>query len=125
MAKRRVLVVDDDAMLANSLKRGLESSGPYAVTVQNDPTLARRTALEVHPDIVLLDVIMPRMDGGAVAADLRQARGLEKVPIVFLTSILDKSEAASRGGLIGDDPVLAKPVDLKELTETVERLLKV
>jgi CheY-like chemotaxis protein len=63
------------------------------------------------------------MDGGAVAAQLQEDPGLKKVPIVFLTAAAKKVEVASRGGLIGGLPFLAKPLDLKDLLHCLRKHL--
>lgn len=123
MAKRRILMVDDDRALSHALKVSLEDHGPYEVTVENDPHKARTTALSHRPEIIVLDVIMPGIDGGTVAAEMRQDEHLKNIPIIFLTSIVGKDEVALRGGLLGNDPVLAKPVTAAELITHIEQIL--
>lgn len=123
MAKRKVLIVDDEMEMLRSVKMGLESMGPYDVHIQNKPELAVRTVEEVRPDIILLDVIMPGMDGGMVAAQIREDERITKTPIVFLTSILGKTEAAVHQGIIGNEEVLAKPTTVEEIIAVIERVL--
>jgi two-component system, OmpR family, response regulator len=123
MSKRKVLIVDDDEDLARTTKTLLENAGPYDVCVENNPKSALRTAQEFRPDIILLDVIMPDMDGGEVAEVIREDARLKKTPILFLTSIVGKGEAAAHEGLIGNEEVLAKPATTEELLEAIEKLL--
>jgi CheY-like chemotaxis protein len=80
-------------------------------------------ARRFQPDLVLLDVMMPGLDGGAVAAQLQEDPVLKKVPIVFLTAAAKKEEVASRGGLIGGQPFLAKPLDLAALYHCLRKHL--
>ena len=124
MPKTRVLIVDDDVALSQTLKAGLEQSGVYQVRVENSSQKARRAALDFQPDILLLDVIMPDKDGGMVAAELREDPRLKNVPVVFLTSIVGKEEVGAMGGRTGEDPVLAKPVTIAELTARIEKTLR-
>ena len=122
MSKRKVLIVDDDGDLTSATRTMLENSGRYDVCVENNPKSALRTAQEFRPDIILLDEIMPDMDGGAVAAAIRQDAHLKRTPILFWTSIVGKEEAAEHEGLIGNEEVLAKPTTAEELIEAIEKL---
>jgi CheY-like chemotaxis protein len=122
--KKKILIVDDDVSLSLSLRTALERAGPYEVRTVNDPRKAVHAVRDFEPDLILMDVIMPFQDGGAVAAEIRADPAMSGIPVVFLTSILDKDEAAMKGGRIGPDPVLAKPVTLAELLPVVEKHLK-
>jgi len=74
-------------------------------------------------NLILLDVVMPGIDGGSLAASLRANRKpLEGVPIVFLTAAA-KEEVSTRGGMIGGSPFLAKPVDLAEVLRCLKTQL--
>jgi len=86
MAKR-VLIVDDDVGFAENLQFSLEAAD-YAVRVENDSSQALAAAHEFHPDIVLLDLVMPGHGGGAVAARLQRETAFTRVPIVFITAML-------------------------------------
>lgn len=124
MATKRIMIVDDDVDLSRTLKLGLQQAGGYEVAVTNEPAQAQRLALDFRPHIILLDVIMPDIDGGTLASQLREDETLRDIPVIFLTSILGRDEAAAHGGRIGHDPVLAKPVSLGELTDRIERSLR-
>ena len=113
--KKRILVVDDEASITRLLKLNLEQTGQYVVATLNSPEWALERALEFHPDLILLDVVMPGLDGGYLASMLQAHPALKVVPIVFLTAATTKEEVAARSGIIGGLPFLAKPVDLPEL----------
>jgi DNA-binding response OmpR family regulator len=113
--KKRVIVIDDEVSLTRLLKLNLEKTSKYQVCTVNTPQLALRTALEFKPDIILLDVVMPGMDGGYLASQLRQHPELKSVPIVFLTAVATKSEVAAHQGVIGGSAFVAKPADLIEI----------
>src|SRR4029079_3896206 len=68
--KRRILIVDDDANSTHLVKILLERSGPYLVLEENDHTKADQTAHNFRPDVILLDIIMPKMDGGELATQI-------------------------------------------------------
>jgi DNA-binding response OmpR family regulator len=123
MAKKKILVVDDSVAIARALKTNLDDTGRFEVRIENDPRKARAAVGEFGPDLVLLDVIMPGMDGGAVAAEIRQDVRMKDMPVIFLTSILNRAEAEARGGKLGDDPVLAKPVTVSELLAAIDKVL--
>ncbi len=123
MAKKKILVVDDEASLTRMLRRNLEATGKYEVREENSGTHAYRTALEFQPDMIILDVMMPDMDGGDVAAKIQDDENLKNIPIVFLTAILKKEEAASTGSNIAGRTFLAKPVKLDDLITCIENKL--
>ena len=91
---------------------------------ENHARAAFQTAREFRPDLILLDVMMPEMDGGAVAAQIQEDPLLKGTPIVFLTAIVSKEETKGHEAHIGGLDYLAKPVDLAELTRVIETHLK-
>jgi DNA-binding response OmpR family regulator len=123
MNRRRVLIVDDDEGVARAVKTGLEKSGPYEVLIETNPRHAKLAAMEFRPQIILLDIIMPEIDGGTLAADFRRDVHLQRIPILFLTSIIGKTEAASKGGMLAGEPVLPKPFTISELGAKIETCL--
>jgi DNA-binding response OmpR family regulator len=122
--KHRILVVDDEISLTRLIKLNLEETGVYEVRVENWAAGAFAAAQEFKPDLILLDVMMPGMDGGALAARFQDSHMLRNIPIVFLTAAVKKEEVTSKGGMIGGFPYLAKPVDVQELRACIEANLK-
>ncbi len=120
MTKKRVLLVDDEKSLTSLLKLNLEETGNYEVRVENWPEDALKAAREFKPDIVLLDIIMPRMPGGNVAAAIDADPELRGTPIVFLTAAVRKQYVEEHEGIICDHPCLAKPATVDEVIETIE-----
>ncbi len=123
MAKKKILVVDDEASLTRMLRRNLEATGKYEVREENSGALAYATAQQFQPDLVVLDVVMPDVDGGDVAAKIQDDENLKHIPIVFLTAILKKEEAESTGSDIGGRTFLAKPVKFDDLIACIENHL--
>ena len=120
--KRRILIVDDDANSTHLVKILLERSGPYLVLEENDPTKADQTAHNFRPDVILLDIIMPKMDGGELATQIEADRELHDTPIIFLTALVTHGEAKS-GLHIQGHPMVAKPISIPELIDAIEKHL--
>lgn len=121
--KKRILVVDDKAANTRLLKLYLEQTHDYLVREENNATAALATAEEFQPHLILLDVMMPGLDGGELAARFRSNPKLKGVPIVFLTSAVTKGEVDAGGGRLGGYPFLAKPVVLSEVAACLKRHL--
>ena len=124
MKKKRILIIDDEASVTRGLRLNLEALGTYEVRPENHARAAVQSAREFRPDLILLDVMMPEMDGGAVAAQLREDPLLKDTPIVFLTALVSNEETNKREAHIGGMNYLAKPVDLAELTRVIEAHVK-
>ncbi len=120
MSKKKILVVDDEASLTRMLRRNLEATGKYEVKEENSGAQAYATAQQFQPDMILLDVMMPDMDGGTVAAQIQDDEHLKHIPIVFLTAIVQKEEAEDTGSDIGGRTFIAKPVKLDDLITCIE-----
>jgi two-component system, cell cycle response regulator len=118
----RVLVVDDEPDTLNLLKMILEISGYYPVITLNSMDAITLAEIE-QPDCVLLDVMMPRLDGFTLCKMMRMHPATAHLPIVFVTaySALDIEDRRVEAGA---DMVLPKPVGMDTLVETVERALK-
>lgn len=119
MAKKRILLIDDEASFTRMLKLNLEKTGGYEVREENRGTRGLAAAREFQPDLILLDVIMPDVDGGDVAAQIKTDQNLKNTPIVFLTAVVTKKEE----GMVGGHPFIAKPVDAEEVVECIEKQL--
>jgi CheY-like chemotaxis protein len=120
MNTKRVLVVDDDPSVTRNLKLNLESSGGYDVFAENHATNALAAARIFRPDLILLDVMMPGMDGGEIAAKVQADPLLRNTPVLFLTAIVSNEETDGHEMESGGSVFLAKPVDIAELRKTIE-----
>ena len=116
----RILVVDDEVHLADGIREILEAEG-YAAEVANDGVEGLRKALASRFDLILLDVMMPRMDGLKTCEELR--RNAMHTPVMFLT-VKGGPEDRIRGLEAGGDDYLAKPFHLKELLLRVAAILR-
>ena len=120
MTKKRILVIDDEPSFTRLLKLNLEYNGHYVVKEENFGTRGVATIKEFKPDLSLLDVMMPGIDGGQIAQRLQDEPALQRIPIIFLTAAVKKTEVGSGSGQIGGFPYLAKPVDMDELAACIE-----
>ncbi len=118
--KKRVFIVDDESGFTHLLKLTLERTGRYLVKEENDGTKAWLAAREFAPDIIFLDVVMPKIDGGDVAQQISSDPMLKHVPIIFLTAIVSEKEG---GHMIGGFPFISKPVSLQAITECIDKHL--
>lgn len=121
--KKKILVVDDEPSLTRMLKRNLEGTGKFEVRMENSGNAALAAARAFRPDFILLDVMMPGVDGGETAARIKEDKDLQNVPIVFLTAIIKPEEASPTGSNIGGCEYLAKPVKLEDLVACIEKHL--
>jgi CheY-like chemotaxis protein len=113
--KKRILVVDDQVSDTRLLKIFLERTNDYEVREENDARSALSAAEQFQPHLILLDVMMPGMDGGELAACFQANPRWKAVPIVFLTAAVTKGEVKAGRGRVGGYPFLAKPVVLTEV----------
>ena len=124
MSTKRILVVDDEPSVTRNLKLNLETSGGYEVFTENDSGNALTSARTFRPDLILLDVMMPGLDGGDVASKLRADPWLRDIPIIFLTALVSNKETDGHEMLSGANTFLAKPVDIGELKQSVEEHIR-
>ena len=123
MKKKRILIVDDEISSTRLLKLTLEQTNHYDVRVENWAENAVTAAQEFQPDLILLDVMMPRMFGGDVAARLRADTNLKTTPIVFLSAAVSRERVSEHDGVISGFPFLAKPASVEDVINCIEQHL--
>lgn len=122
MDKKKILVIDDEAAITKLLKLMLERSGRYEVQVESEGAKAVSAAKIFRPSVILLDVNLPDLQGGDVAAALLDDPALKNIPIIFLTGMISQEELRS-GMVIGGRPTVSKPIDMDRLVECIEQNL--
>ena len=118
----KVLLVDDDPVILKLLQVNFEMEG-YSVETASDGVEGLEKARTLHPDIVLLDIMMPRMDGLEVTKALKADEATKQIPIILLSAKAQASDIQA-GKDIGADDYLTKPFDPLELLERVGDLLQ-
>ena len=125
VAKARILIVDDEVAFTRMVKLNLEKAGDFEVRIENRAAGALAAARDFKPHLILLDVIMPSMDGGDVQNQIKRDRSLRDTPIIFLTATLSKREAGAGGLNSGGELFLGKPVSVENLVACInERIRK-
>jgi len=114
-----VLVVDDEEAIAEAVRARLESEG-FRVVVAPDGPRALEAAAHEHPDLVVLDLMLPGMDGLEVCKRLQRDRW---VPVLMLTARTEEADKVA-GFAVGADDYLTKPFSLRELAERVRAILR-
>ncbi len=119
MKQRIILVIDDDLDLRTSVAEVLEEAGFQAVTASNGRDALRLLLEEeLHPHLILLDLMMPVMDGWAFRAEQAKNRRLDSIPVVLFSAYSVHPEVVDRMKVAG---FLKKPMSLRALLDTVDR----
>ena len=120
-ALKHILCVDDEIDILEIAKMSLESVGGYQVSTCRSGKEACDRASKINPDMIILDVMMPGLDGPTVYSKLKTMTNLKDVPVVFMTAKVQPKEVASYIGL-GATGVILKPFDPMQLPKEIENL---
>ena len=122
MGKKTILIADDEKDVLLMLEKRLKAKGYFVITASNGID-ALALAKSKHPDLIVLDILMPDIDGPDVAARLKENPKTKDIPVIFLTCLYSKSEEAEKGHQLRNDMIFAKPYDSEDLVSTIEGLL--
>jgi CheY-like chemotaxis protein len=120
--KKKILIVDDERDALFILEKGLTARG-YSVITADNGNEAITLARSEHPDLIILDVAMPVMDGGQVAEKLQEGLSKKDIPIIFLTALFPKRKEEEQGHVVAGHVFIAKPYDIEELLTQIEKLI--
>ena len=122
--KRKVLLIDDEQDFCFFVKSNLEKSGEFEVACATDAREGINAARKNQPDLILLDILMPKMSGSEVAEVLSFDPQTKGTPFIFLTAVVTEAEIGL-GALkkIGGQDFIAKPVDTKKLIGCIKTVL--
>ncbi len=118
----RILVIDDDAAIAELVAVNLEMAG-YEVTQAEDGIKGQALAIQLLPDLIVLDLMLPRVDGFTVCQRLRRDDRTADIPVLMLTA-LSQTQDKVEGFNSGADDYLTKPFELEEMLARVRALLR-
>ncbi|MEM9480184.1 MAG: response regulator [Verrucomicrobiota bacterium] len=110
--KTKVLVIDDESDYTDLVVLNLIDKG-YDAEALNDGTLAVEKAREYEPDVILLDMIMPKIDGGDVLGNLKRIPELSRIPVLFVSALGDEGQNDDTG-------IIPKPTSFEYLVKRIE-----
>ncbi len=117
MKKNRILVVDDETYITRELKAQLEHTGRFEVLAENSGRAALKAVRSFHPDMAILDVMMPDMDGGELKFRLQQIPELRSMPIAYLTAAIQHNERNDK------ELFIEKPVEIDRIIHLIDQQL--
>ncbi|MDD5131556.1 MAG: response regulator [bacterium] len=120
--KKKILIVDDEKQIARMLKIRMEASG-YEADVANDGLEGLAKVQQSQPDLIILDVMMPKMDGFEVCRKLKDDPVFKSIPVLML-SVKAEEKATDLGVIAGADDYMPKPFEPEILMEKIRKLLK-
>lgn len=124
--KKKILIIDDEQDICESSKELLERTGRYEVMFATQALPGLNLARNFKPELIILDIIMPDMEGSELAAELTKDKATRDIPVLFLTAIARREELDNikdDDGQVGGHFFMAKPVTVQELVERIETIL--
>ena len=124
MDTEKILIVDDERDALRILEKELAARG-YSIIAADNGNDALNLAKSEHPDLIVLDIWMPDMDGSEVAARLKEDLTTKDIPIIFLTCLFQKREEEEQGRVVAGKVLMAKPYSISALSTRIRELLTV
>jgi len=121
---KRILIVDNEPELTDVLKIALEALAGFRVQTENNPFQAVGAAKRFAPDLIIMDIKMPELDGADVAVRLKADPSLSETPIVFLTGTVTEPEIVRHGKKIGGLRFLPKTMRLDAMVACLHDILR-
>ena len=123
-SEKKILIVDNEPELTDVLKIALESLGDFHVLSENDPSLAVSVAKQFAPDLIIMDIKMPGLDGADVAIQLQAESAFSETPIVFLTGTVTAPEIVRHGTMHCGLRFLPKTMRLDAMVACLNDILR-
>ena len=123
MNKRKLLVIDDEPDFCRLVKTNLELTDNFEVSTATDGKRGLALAKKLKPDLILLDIIMPKMDGFEVLKKLKNDMDVMEIPVVMLTALGDVASKVKAAKLY-DEEYITKPIQVHDLKNKLEEVLK-
>ena len=121
----KILIVDDDHNLANLTKTALVTKG-FQVAVVHESLRVIEEIKKYRPDLILMDIMMPKLSGGDLVKLLKNDPDLRNIPVIFLTGLISGEESIATEGINIEGnkyPSLGKPYEIDHLLKVMERIL--
>jgi two-component system alkaline phosphatase synthesis response regulator PhoP len=120
--EKKILLVDNEKNIVDLLYKLLSMEG-FKVFAATDGEGCLRIARQEVPDLIVLDVVMPGMDGGDIASNLQKDKKTQNIPIIFLTGVVTEEEVANIGGQIANRLFISKFSDINEQISKIKGVL--
>ncbi|MDD5432516.1 MAG: response regulator [Candidatus Omnitrophica bacterium] len=122
MVKKKVLIIDDEVDFTEILKLNLELTGKYEIKIENNSSHGLETAKKFKPDVILLDILMPHINGYKVLDLLKKDEDTISIPVIMLSAITTEEAKVISAGLY-DESFIEKPISVKILEEKLDKVL--
>ena len=122
MAGKKILLIDDEQGFCNVVGMNLQLLGKFKVATAQNGKDGIRLAKKLRPDVILLDIIMPKMDGFEVLKVLKKSEETLFIPVIMLTAV-DESEAKLKAGQMYSEYYITKPIKSEELIAKINMVL--
>ncbi len=122
---KKILIVDDEPQFAEMVKIRLEANG-YDVLLANDGQKGVALVKKENPDLILMDIMMPNMNGGDAVRLLKADSNLSSIPIIFMTAVVTKDDEKMIQGINIEEvfyPTIAKPFNADELFKKIKKAI--
>jgi len=123
MPKKRILIIDDELDFCRMIKMNLETKGDFNVDFATNSKKGVGLAKKLKPDLILLDIRMPNVDGFAVLKELKNSSQTMSIPVVMLTALADMDSQIQAAQLYTED-YLTKPIDTQALKLKIDEVLR-
>lgn len=120
MPSKLILLVDDDPTILGALATKLAKPESVEVMTTTEPAVAQSLARSRSPALIVCDLDMPGMDGGTLAAALQTEPATARIPILFLTSLVEASHVARSAGAVGGRRMVSKGSPLAEIVRRIQ-----
>jgi DNA-binding response OmpR family regulator len=122
MEKSKILIIDDEVDFGKIIKMNLEESGDFTVEIAKDGKTGIKLAQKIKPNLILLDVRMPGMDGFQVLEKLKKSNETLSIPVVMLSAMGDDFTKGKASELYGEE-YITKPIDIQALKVKIKEIL--
>lgn len=120
---KKLLLIDDETNFCEVMKRNLEYTGQFEVDISYDGIKGMDKAKKDHPDLILLDLMMPGKSGFEVAVDLKKNKETSSIPIIFLSGILKEDVLDEHRNIIGEGYYISKTEELDEIVSIINGVI--
>lgn len=123
MSKKRILIIDDEVDFSGLVKMNLELTDDFEVVIAANGKKGIKLAKRIKPDLILLDILMPGMDGFEVLEKLKKHEDSMMIPVIMLTAKGDEA-SKTRATQLYDELYITKPIEATDLRTKIEEVLE-